>query len=97
MQRKVLVPTLNKEAKKKCDAIGKEKRKEILEQIYALEEKYTEQLKKIQVLKAYFNVELNADDPYGIKEPKKKERIKKKKSNRFSMGASSYTMDIADD
>ena len=99
MQRKVLVPTLNKEAKKKCDTISKEKRKEILEQIHALEEKYLKQLEKIQILKAYFNVELDADDMYGIKDKKKakKKREKKKKSDRFSMDASSYTMDIEDE
>lgn len=82
MQRKVLVPTLNKEAKKKCDSIGKEKRGEILEQIYAIEEKYLNQLEKIHILKAYFNVELNPDDPHGIKDKGKK----KKREERIPYG-----------
>jgi hypothetical protein len=55
---------LDREAKKKIDALAKEKRKEMLSVIFGLETKYNEQLKKIWLLKEYFSVKKKDKDVY---------------------------------
>jgi len=46
---------LSAASKKKCDVMGKEKRKEVLGTIFDLETKYNDQLGKLALLKKYFS------------------------------------------
>ncbi len=79
----VVVHTLNPEAKKKCDALGKEKREEMLELIDSLEKKWKKQLEKTAILKAYFDVDIDEKDVHGCGPTKQKGNKKsKKRSNK---------------
>ena len=55
---------LNPEAKKKCDALSVEKRKEVIERIERVEKKVRTQLEHLRILKEYY-IEKKEKDVYG--------------------------------